>query len=94
MNILSIVSFVCCIAKLILQFLLCDFDFKTNTFSSRVRVCDERIGDVVMLFAGGHHDAITCVQMDEWKVLSGGQDGYVCSWDQRMTHKMWDMYNR
>ena len=60
----------------------------------RVRICDERVGDIVMLLAGGHHDAVTCVQMDEWKVLSGGQDGYVCTWDQRMTHKLWDMYSR
>ena len=37
--------------------------------------------------------------MDEWKVVSGGVDGYlygsvVYLWDRRMGKKLWDLHNR
>ncbi len=42
----------------------------------------------------GHCGKITTVQMDEWKVVSGDEGGFVRVWDQRMRNKLWEWHNR
>lgn len=32
--------------------------------------------------------------MDDWKVVSGGEEGLTCTWDQRMGTKLWEMHAR
>ncbi|KAL8180438.1 UNVERIFIED_CONTAM: F-box/WD repeat-containing protein 8 [Gekko kuhli] len=59
----------------------------------RVRVYDlRRSNPVCSLY--GHQLGISAVQMDDWKVVSGGEDGLVCVWDQRMGTKLWEMHAR
>lgn len=59
----------------------------------RVRVYDTRTSNPVASFTG-HMYQITTVQMDDWKVISGGYDGFVFVWDLRMTRKLWEIHNR
>ncbi|NXG12109.1 FBXW8 protein, partial [Sakesphorus luctuosus] len=59
----------------------------------RVRVWDLRSGEAVCsLYA--HQLGVSAVQMDDWKVVSGGEEGLVCVWDQRMGTKLWEMHAR
>ncbi|XP_041856579.1 F-box/WD repeat-containing protein 8 isoform X2 [Melanotaenia boesemani] len=59
----------------------------------RVRVFDLRTGSsVVSLYA--HHLGVTSVQVDDWKIVSGGGEGLVCVWEMRMGTKLWEMHNR
>ncbi|KAI5088149.1 F-box/WD repeat-containing protein 8 [Silurus meridionalis] len=59
----------------------------------RVRVFDLRSGSsVVSLY--GHHMGVTAVQVDDWKIVSGGGEGLVCVWEMRMGAKLWEMHNR
>lgn len=47
---------------------------------------------VVSLYA--HHMGVTTVQADDWKIVSGGNEGLVCVWETRMSAKLWEMHNR
>ncbi|XP_054629589.1 F-box/WD repeat-containing protein 8 [Dunckerocampus dactyliophorus] len=59
----------------------------------RVRVFDLRTGSsVASLYA--HHLGVTSVQLDDWKMVSGGGEGLVCVWEMRMATKLWEMHNR
>ncbi|KAG7490914.1 F-box/WD repeat-containing protein 8 [Solea senegalensis] len=59
----------------------------------RVRVFDLRTGSsVASLYA--HHLGVTSVQVDDWKIVSGGGEGLVCVWELRMGTKLWEMHNR
>ncbi|KAF5894633.1 F-box/WD repeat-containing protein 8, partial [Clarias magur] len=59
----------------------------------RVRAFDLRSGSsVVSLYA--HHMGVTMVQADDWKIVSGGNEGLVCVWETRMGAKLWEMHNR
>ena len=59
----------------------------------RVRVYDSRVSQPVLVLSG-HAAAVTCVEMDDWKVVSGANDGLVAVWDKRTQQKLWDMHNR
>ncbi|XP_067406248.1 F-box/WD repeat-containing protein 8 isoform X2 [Emydura macquarii macquarii] len=37
---------------------------------------------------------VSAVQMDDWKIVSGGEEGLVCVWDQRMGTKLWEVHAR
>ncbi|XP_006640378.2 F-box/WD repeat-containing protein 8 isoform X1 [Lepisosteus oculatus] len=59
----------------------------------RVRVFDLRTGScVTSLYA--HHLGVSAVQTDDWKIVSGGEEGLVCVWEMRMGAKLWEMHNR
>ncbi|XP_058850314.1 F-box/WD repeat-containing protein 8-like isoform X2 [Acipenser ruthenus] len=59
----------------------------------RVRVFDLRTGkSVVSLYA--HHLGVSAVQTDDWKIVSGGEEGLLCLWEMRMGAKLWEMHNR
>ncbi|CAL8344749.1 unnamed protein product [Lota lota] len=59
----------------------------------RVRLFDLRSGSsVVSLYA--HHLGVTAVQTDDWKIVSGGDEGLVCVWELRAGAKLWEMHNR
>ena len=55
---------------------------------------DIRAGHLPTLTLPGHNAKVTCVEMDEWKVVSGDEGGFVFVWDQRMGKKLWDVHNR
>ncbi|XP_063000107.1 F-box/WD repeat-containing protein 8 [Elgaria multicarinata webbii] len=59
----------------------------------RVRVYDLRCSKPICSFYG-HQLGVSAVQMDDWKVVSGGEEGLVCVWDQRMGTKLWEMHAR
>ena len=64
-----------------------------SLFSSRVRVFDLRKSEsLCSLYA--HQLGVSAVQMDDWKIVSGGEEGLVCVWDQRMGTKLWEMHAR
>uniref|UniRef100_A0A3P9NDZ0 F-box and WD repeat domain containing 8 n=1 Tax=Poecilia reticulata TaxID=8081 RepID=A0A3P9NDZ0_POERE len=59
----------------------------------RVRVFDLRSSSsLVSLYA--HHLGVASVQADDWKIVSGGDEGLVCVWEMRMGTKLWEMHNR
>lgn len=65
----------------------------SSVLSCRVRVFDLRAGSsVASLYA--HHLGVTSVQADDWKIVSGGEEGLVCVWEMRMGAKLWEMHNR
>ncbi|KAG2470675.1 FBXW8 protein, partial [Polypterus senegalus] len=59
----------------------------------RVRVFDLRTAkSVTSLY--GHHMGVSAVQADDWKIVSGGEEGLLCVWEMRMAAKLWEMHNR
>ncbi|XP_064424326.1 F-box/WD repeat-containing protein 8 isoform X3 [Latimeria chalumnae] len=65
----------------------------TGNKDRRVRVYDLRSSRaLVSLYS--HQLGVSEVQMDEWKIVSGGEEGLVCVWDQRMAAKLWEMHAR
>ncbi|KAL5016121.1 hypothetical protein ScPMuIL_005710 [Solemya velum] len=65
----------------------------TGSGDRKVRLFDLRVDVPVQTFSG-HSHKVSTVQMDEWKVVSGGEDGFVYVWDRRMTVKLWEWHNR
>lgn len=64
-----------------------------HLLSFRVRVFDLRKSEpLCSLYA--HQLGVSAVQMDDWKIVSGGEEGLVCVWDQRMGTKLWEMHAR
>ncbi|XP_019394901.1 PREDICTED: F-box/WD repeat-containing protein 8 [Crocodylus porosus] len=65
----------------------------TGNKDRRVRVYDLRQSQsLCSLYA--HHLGVSAVQMDDWKIVSGGEEGLVCVWDQRMGAKLWEIHAR
>ncbi|XP_019641143.1 PREDICTED: F-box/WD repeat-containing protein 8-like [Branchiostoma belcheri] len=62
----------------------------TGAADKRVRVFDVRTPRAV-LNQYAHPLGVSCVQMDDWKVVSGGQEGSLCVWDLRSQNKLWEM---
>ncbi|XP_069610808.1 F-box/WD repeat-containing protein 8 [Ranitomeya imitator] len=65
----------------------------TGNRDRRVRVHDLRCGKSLCSFYA-HQLGVSAVQMDDWKVVSGGEEGLTCTWDQRMGTKLWEMHAR
>ena len=57
----------------------------TGSYDCRVRVFDLRSEKMTLSFHLGYKRVVTAVQMDDWKVVSGAEDGTLVVWDQRMT---------
>ncbi|XP_067651145.1 F-box/WD repeat-containing protein 8-like [Haliotis asinina] len=66
----------------------------TGCGDRKVRIYDTRQSTWPAKTLLGHSGKITCVQMDEWKVVSGDEGGFVRVWDQRMRTKLWEWHNR
>ncbi|XP_073417030.1 F-box/WD repeat-containing protein 8 isoform X2 [Dendrobates tinctorius] len=65
----------------------------TGNRDRRVRVHDLRCSKSPCSFYA-HQLGVSAVQMDDWKVVSGGEEGLTCTWDQRMGTKLWEMHAR
>lgn len=65
----------------------------TGCGDRRVRTFDMRTESMTNQFAG-HSSQVNTVQMDDMKVVSGGDDGFVRVWDLRMSKKLWEIHNR
>ncbi|KAM9329971.1 F-box/WD repeat-containing protein 8 [Gastrophryne carolinensis] len=65
----------------------------TGNRDRRVRVYDMRCSKSLCSFYA-HHLGVSAVLMDDWKVVSGGEEGLTCTWDQRMATKLWEMHAR
>ncbi|XP_044146674.1 F-box/WD repeat-containing protein 8 [Bufo gargarizans] len=65
----------------------------TGNRDRRVRVYDLRCSKSLCSFYA-HQLGVSAVQMDDWKVVSGGEEGLTCTWDQRMDTKLWEMHAR
>ncbi|KAM5238152.1 F-box/WD repeat-containing protein 8 [Ctenodactylus gundi] len=59
----------------------------------RVRIHDLRT-DHTALSLSAHQLGVSAVQMDDWKIVSGGFEGLVCVWDYRMNQKLWEAHSR
>ena len=60
----------------------------------RVRLFDTRLPTCAVHTYMGHPDAVQCIQADDWKIVSGDLEGYICVWDQRMANKFWESQSR
>lgn len=60
---------------------------------SRVRIHDLRT-DKIALSLSAHQLGVSAVQMDDWKIVSGGEEGLVSVWDYRMSQKLWEVHSR
>ncbi|XP_053557664.1 F-box/WD repeat-containing protein 8 [Bombina bombina] len=65
----------------------------TGNKDRRVRVYDMRCSKSLCSFYA-HHLGVSAAYMDDWKVVSGGEEGLTCVWDQRMGTKLWEMHAR
>lgn len=60
---------------------------------SRVRIHDLRTNKIALSLSA-HQLGVSAVQMDDWKVVSGGEEGLVSVWDYRMNQKLWEVHSR
>lgn len=58
-----------------------------------MRIHDLRT-DTLALSLSAHQLGVSAVQMDDWKVVSGGEEGLVSVWDYRMNQKLWEVHSR
>lgn len=68
-------------------------NLSTHLGPSRVRVHDLRT-DTIALSLSAHQLGVSAVQMDDWKIVSGGEEGLVSVWDYRMNQKLWEVHSR
>lgn len=64
-----------------------------SRWACRVRIHDLRT-DRTALLLSAHQFGVSAVQMDDWKVVSGGEEGLVSVWDYRMNQKLWEVHSR
>lgn len=69
------------------------FTIATGCADRKVRLYDSRHPQPAATFAG-HNQKISALQMDEWKIVSGCEDGIVNVWDQRMVSRLWEVRSR
>ncbi|XP_004597853.2 F-box/WD repeat-containing protein 8 [Ochotona princeps] len=65
----------------------------SGNMDRRVRIHDLRM-DKIALSLSAHQLGVSAVQMDDWKVVSGGEEGLVSVWDYRMNQKLWEVHSR
>lgn len=65
----------------------------SGNMDRRVRIHDLR-SDKIALSLSAHQLGVSAVQMDDWKVVSGGEEGLVSVWDYRMNQKLWEVHSR
>ncbi|XP_075389963.1 F-box/WD repeat-containing protein 8 [Tenrec ecaudatus] len=65
----------------------------SGNMDRRVRIHDLRT-DKIALSLSAHQLGVASVQMDEWKIVSGGEEGLVTVWDYRMNQKLWEVHSR
>ena len=58
-----------------------------------MRIHDFRT-DKIALSLSAHQLGVSAVQMDDWKIVSGGEEGLVSVWDYRMNQKLWEVHSR
>lgn len=65
----------------------------SGNMDRRVRIHDLRT-DKIALSLSAHQLGVSAVQMDDWKIVSGGEEGLVSVWDYRMNQKLWEVHSR
>lgn len=65
----------------------------SGNMDRRVRLHDLR-SDKIALSLSAHQLGVSAVQMDDWKIVSGGEEGLVSVWDYRMNQKLWEVHSR
>ncbi|XP_074212267.1 F-box/WD repeat-containing protein 8 isoform X2 [Camelus bactrianus] len=65
----------------------------SGNMDRRVRLHDLRT-DTIALSVSAHQLGVSAVQMDDWKIVSGGEEGLVSVWDYRMNQKLWEVHSR
>ncbi|XP_029475025.1 F-box/WD repeat-containing protein 8 isoform X2 [Rhinatrema bivittatum] len=66
----------------------------TGNKDRRVRVYDLRSSSKPVCSLYAHQLGVSAAYMDDWKIVSGGEEGLVCVWDQRMGTKLWEIHAR
>ncbi|OWF41589.1 F-box/WD repeat-containing protein 8-like [Mizuhopecten yessoensis] len=69
------------------------YQLVTGSMDRRLRIFDLRTDQAATVLSG-HTSFITTAQMDDWKVVSGDDGGFVCVWDRRMSTRLWEWHNR
>ncbi|XP_023217830.1 F-box/WD repeat-containing protein 8-like, partial [Centruroides sculpturatus] len=64
----------------------------TGCRDKRVRVFDLRTLHPEISISA-HSYGVSCVEMDNYHIVTGGDEGLVCIWDIRTKSKLWEMYN-
>lgn len=65
----------------------------SGNMDRRVRLHDLRT-EKIALSLSAHQLGVSAVQMDDWKIVSGGEEGLVSVWDYRMNQKLWEVHSR
>ncbi|XP_059532663.1 F-box/WD repeat-containing protein 8 isoform X2 [Myotis daubentonii] len=65
----------------------------SGNMDRRVRIHDLRTNKIALSLSA-HQLGVSAVQMDDWKVVSGGEEGLVSVWDYRMNQKLWEVHSR
>ncbi|XP_036908086.1 F-box/WD repeat-containing protein 8 isoform X3 [Sturnira hondurensis] len=65
----------------------------SGNMDRRVRIHDLRTSGTTLSLSA-HQLGVSAVQMDDWKVVSGGEEGLVSVWDYRMNQKLWEVHSR
>ena len=68
-------------------------NFSAHLGPCRVRIHDLRT-DSIALSISAHQLGVSAVQVDDWKIVSGGEEGLVSVWDYRMSQKLWEVHSR
>nr|XP_011762747.1 F-box/WD repeat-containing protein 8 isoform X1 [Macaca nemestrina] len=64
----------------------------SGNMDGRVRIHDLRSGNIALSLSA-HQLGVSAVQMDDWKIVSGGEEGLVSVWDYRTNQKLWEVYS-
>ncbi|XP_063470632.1 F-box/WD repeat-containing protein 8 isoform X3 [Symphalangus syndactylus] len=64
----------------------------SGNMDGRVRIHDLRSGNIALSLSA-HQLRVCAVQMDDWKIVSGGEEGLVSVWDYRTNQKLWEVYS-
>ncbi|XP_058280752.1 F-box/WD repeat-containing protein 8 isoform X2 [Hylobates moloch] len=64
----------------------------SGNMDGRVRIHDLRSGNIALSLSA-HQLRVSAVQMDDWKIVSGGEEGLVSVWDYRTNQKLWEVYS-
>ncbi|XP_054450231.1 F-box/WD repeat-containing protein 8 [Pteronotus mesoamericanus] len=65
----------------------------SGNMDRRVRIHDLRTNKIALSLSA-HQLGVSAVQMDDWKIVSGGEEGLVSVWDYRMNQKLWEVHSR
>jgi len=68
--------------------------FNCLSLNFRIRVYNLSIQAYPVQVLTGHTGSVQCIQCDDWKVISGDVNGFLCVWNQARGYKLWEYQSR